>query len=80
MRLFIFIMAIVITPQLLQARLAYGKLARHDLIAFAQLTSPLPSDPVNVAKTRYQVAEHHKFVARKLMSFIRRDTKKNLMI
>lgn len=74
-----FIMAII-TAQMLQARLAFGQLAKHDLLAFAQLTSPLPSDPMNVFKTRYQVAEHHKFIARKLMEFAERRTKKNLMI
>lgn len=70
-----------LSPQLLQARLAYGRLARLDLIAFAQLTSPLPSDPLNVAKSKYRVAEHHKFIARQWMDFgHRRLARKNLML
>lgn len=96
MKIFLLIMALIsqpnrpagvpalpvgITPQLLQARLAYGRLAAQDLIAFAQLTSPLASDPLNVAKSRYRVAAHHQFIARKLMDFSdRRGPKQNLMI
>ncbi len=81
MNLLLLIMALAtISPQLLQARLNYGRLAQSDLLAFAQLTSPLPSEPLNPARTRYLVARHHQFIAAKLMQFARRETKKNLMI
>lgn len=73
MKFLLLIMALL-TPQLLQARLAYGRLAAQDLIAFAQLTSPLPSEALNVARSRYHVARHHQFIAARLMDWaIKRD-------
>jgi len=81
MKFLLLIAMTLITPQLLQARLAYGKLAQRDLIAFAQLTSPLPSEPLDVSKSRYKVARHHQYIGGKLMQFARREgQKKNLMI
>lgn len=77
----VLIMALVnISTELLQERLLVGQLAAQDLITFAQITSPLPSDYLNVRKTRYKAAAHHHFIADRLMAFAERNGRKNSMI
>lgn len=70
-----------ISTEVLQERFFAGKHAKNDLIAFARLTSPLPSKPLDVRESRYSSANHHKFIADKLTAFARREgARKNLMI
>lgn len=49
--------------QLVQERLDYARVARQDLITFAKVTSPLPSEPTNLRKSAYRAARHHAYVA-----------------
>ena len=51
----------------LQTRYLVGKRAAQDLIRFAQLTEPLPSDPLNTSVSRYLASRHHLLVADALM-------------
>jgi hypothetical protein len=52
-----------LSTELLQERYLFGQLARRDLIAFARLTMPLPSDALNPRVSRYIAANHHRHVA-----------------
>lgn len=63
------LMAILIsqcTPQLLQERSLTGKKARHCLVTFARLNTPLPADPLNPAVSRYTWIRHHYFIAEQI--------------
>jgi hypothetical protein len=62
--------------QLLQERLDYARVARQDLITFAKVTSPLPSDPLNFRKSAYRPARHHRYVAEALMKVERGEIKR----
>ena len=69
-----------VSTELLQERYLAGQLAAQDLVTFARLTSPLPSDPINPRASRYAAAAHHRYIARRLEGFARREGRKNLMI
>ena len=60
-------MAVITDKQLLDERLMYGQVARQDLITFAKITSPLPSDATNLRKSKYRAARHHHKIAEALM-------------
>ena len=66
--------------ELLQERLLAGKYASNDLIAYAKITSPVPSDYLNVKKSRYLPANHHVYTAKRLTDFALRRGKPNLML
>lgn len=55
-----------INASLLKDRFLHGQLARHDLITFARLTSPLASDPNNPRASQYRAAAHHHYIAKQL--------------
>jgi len=72
-------LAAVLPTDLLQERLLFAQLARHDLVEFARFTSPLPSDPLNARASRYLAANHHWYVGRALQR-VRAGEIKRLMI
>lgn len=69
-----------LSTELLQERYLAGKLAAHDLIAYARLTSPVPSDYLNVRKSRYLPAPHHIYTASWLTEFAYRQGRPNRML
>lgn len=81
MILLLFIMSWAsISTELLQERYLAGKLAAQDLITYARLTSPVPSDYLNVRKSRYQPAPHHHYTATWLTEFAYRQGRPNRML
>ena len=56
----------MISTELLQERLLYGKLAQKSLLAFAQLTHPVPNDYLNPRVSKYAIKPHHAFIAQQL--------------
>ena len=63
MTLLLLMLAAQLSTDQLQARFLAGKRAAQDLIRFAQLTEPLPSDPINTSVSRYVAGRHHLLVA-----------------
>lgn len=59
-------LAAALSTDRLQERLLLGRLARHDLVEFARLTSPLPSEPLNARLSRYMAKLYHYAIAEKL--------------
>ena len=76
----IFLCVIMLLAQLttaqLQARLLAARLARLDLLAFAQLNTPDPLDPANVSKSRYSWKAHHALIGQSLMRLARGEIPK----
>lgn len=54
---------LAMTPLQKYERMKVGELARHDLIAFARVTMPVPGQEEVVRLSRYVPAEHHYFIA-----------------
>jgi hypothetical protein len=55
-----------ISTELLQERYLYGQLAKHDLIVFSRLTSPIPREPLNIRVSRFVVKPHLQLIAKYL--------------
>ncbi len=55
-----------IDTAILQERALAGRLAYHDLLAFAQLNTPHPFDRLNPRKSRYEWLPHHRLIANRL--------------
>jgi len=65
---FVLIMLLAqLTDDQVRDRYIAGQVAKHNLLAYAQLTEPLPSDPLNPYVSRYQISAHHELVAEALM-------------
>lgn len=79
MLLFILMLFSQLSTDQLNERLLFGRLARHDLIEFARLTMPVPSDPLNCRVSRYQPARHHHFMAERLQD-LAAGKRKRLML
>ena len=52
-----------LTLELIQQRIDVARLARHRLIEFARLSTPLQSERMNPHRSRYQWVRHHKVIA-----------------
>jgi hypothetical protein len=55
-----------ISTELLEERMLFGQLARHDLLTFAKLNNPDPLDPFNPWKSRYTWKPHHELICNAL--------------
>lgn len=62
MSLILALMALIST-ELLQERVLYAKLARTNLLAFSQLTTPVPADHMNPRLSKYVIKPHHALLA-----------------
>ena len=62
-----------LSPLLIQQRILAGQIGRHDLLTFAQLATPLPSDPLNPNVSRYSWERHHRVIADALMQVERSE-------
>jgi len=62
MRALLIIMALTLS-QIWEERIACAELARHDLIEFARLNTPAPSDRLNSRLSRYAWVRHHRVIA-----------------
>lgn len=69
----LFTIMALLTPQQKYERMLFGQLARQDLVAFARVTSPDSREPLNVRRSRFDVAPHHEFTARMLEGLSRRE-------
>lgn len=56
-----------LSTEQIEQRLLFGLLAKQDLLVFAQLNSPLPEEPLNPNRSRYQWKPHHRLIADALM-------------